>query len=283
MSPEIVFCNLASKKYQTELESLRALMQAPLTLWQTTKSRLDYLDTILYTGIEKLVDQYENDIKQFTVIDNTYNSSSKPRLCVIIFACKHILDCILELPAFGLNDLPSSTKTAIKNDYATCEQYICNLKFRQILDGYFSKVLTDIITALNALKNQLLTAIDIEGYLASYLALLNSTTITLTGCNGNTYTLLGYFEYLSDLASEANQLCQECGIVVDSQELTGFGRKLSLAQQANGSWAIVLDSQLSTFQSRVDGLVERINSLISIAQGGRNSRLDTIPKDELLY
>lgn len=282
MQPAVAFCNLASAKYRAELESLRTLILAPLNLWQVTKSRLTYLDAVLFVSIEKLVDQYEQELIGATTIDNAYHSASKPSLCVILFACTHLLDCILELPIFGLNNLPSSIKTAIKTDFATCEKYICNLKFRQILDAYKYKVIQDLITNLTAARGALINRFEVENYINTYVSLLTSTTITLTGCNGNTYNILEYFEYISALQSEASQVCQECGISVDDSELTEFGKKLSIVASSSGAWGFALDSKLSLLETKIDDLIDRIDSMLGRANLGANSAPNTIPKDDLM-
>lgn len=282
MQPEVVFCNLASAKYQAELLALKTLIQSPLTLWQTTKGRLNHLNDVVYQSIYLLVGHYEKQFLEVAKIDTSYNSSSKPKLCILLFACTHLIDCILELPVFGLNNLPPATKTAIKTDFATFEQYVCNLKFVQILNGYSNKICEDLIAKLEVLKNQLVNGFEIDGYMQQYEDLLNSTTITLTGCNGNTYSILQYFEYIQALASEANQLCQECGVVVDDTELVSLGRKLSLAEQADGTWGVVMDTKIAELQTNVQGLIAHIDDLTARAGFGPGVESNGIPKDDLM-
>ena len=282
MQPAVAFCSLASAKYQAELSALRTLMLTPLNLWQVTKSRLNYLDSVLFASIEKLVDEYEEELLGVIKQDSA-SYSSKPELCVVLFASTHLLECILELPIFGLATLPESVKTAIKTDFATCEKYICNLKFRQILDGYLNKVLQDMLSNLTTLRQRLINEFEIDNYINTYVQLLTGTTITLTGCNGNTYNILEYFEYISELASEAQAVCQQCGIPVDNTELTKLGEKLSIAADASGTWAISLDSKITGLQNNIDGLIDRIDSLIGRANQGVGSEPNTIPKQDLLY
>lgn len=282
MKPEIVFCNLASAKYQAELASLRSLILAPLTLWQTTKSKILSMERITYLATKETVDKIEAELIDLLKIDDLYHSSSGRRLCLILFASKNILGCILNLPQFGLSNLSSSIKTQILNDFAVCEQYVCNLEFKKILDGYANQAVQDFMDTLEDLKEDLIAATQIETLLTTYTALLTSTTKTLTGCNTDTYTVLSYFQYVNDLAKEANQLCGEAGIHIDNSEVTALGKKLSIYEDAVGAWSYSKDSDISAFQIKVDELTARIDALILRASAGVNSEKNRIPKDDLM-
>ena len=55
-------------------------------------------------------------------------------------------------------------------------------------------------------------------------------------------------------AKEATQLCKEAGIDTDDKDLVGLGKKLSIARQADDTWAMILDSQVGGLEAKVDDL-----------------------------
>ncbi len=282
MQAEVVFCNLISERYRRELLALKTLIIAPITLWQFTKSRLTTLEKVTYVAILNQVIFLEEEMEKLLLIDSLYRSAAGQNLCQVLYNSPNLLDCILTLSQFGLSTLPAPIKTAIRTDYATLERYVCNLGFRELLVGNADQALLDISASLLALKNRLINEFGIDDLLATYQALLESTEISMDVCNTDTYNVLEYFDYLNSLAVEASNICHLAGVKTDAQDLKAEAKRLSLAQDSDGSWVFSLDSSFSSLSSNVDGLQTKIDDLIARAAVGANTNPYTIPKDKLM-
>jgi len=184
--PEAAFCKILSTLYATHSALLDIPLRIPLAYVKRVKGQIKRMEKIVAKKIDLEIKYLEKVVIDLYLLDSFNKNKKRSNFCAIAYNCSALVNALAESPI-----VPVDQQEAVKTNYALFESIICKQGLSRIISNWVDEKIAEVIAAIAALRDKLLTQLGIDAYISAYNTLI-STNIPNIGAG---------YEYLVNMTT----------------------------------------------------------------------------------
>lgn len=155
VSPEIIYCQIATQLYQQVVALIEVALPVPQLLYRSFISNIKRINSIIYASIETAIVIIEQQLISILNIDALDLLDIKANFCTTLAQCDALVNIILS-PSNDLLGLTLAEKIQAKASFEKFEELVCRTSLRSLFENFTDDLLDNISEQLDKLERQLL-------------------------------------------------------------------------------------------------------------------------------
>ena len=177
-SPQQLFCKVLEQQYNTEIDTIEAVLYLPVRALRDVKSNIKRVENLVYNSVLLIVEKYEKQLLEILFLNKINQlEENVNNFCQVAFSCQALVTILTDPDNDYLSFLDQATKDQIASNYALFEQYVCVLGLKRIVNSFVDDILSEIRAILVTLSDRLENALRLTEMIEAYQDILDSSGI----------------------------------------------------------------------------------------------------------